>query len=111
MGKKLPYTPNSQIKSALRKLFLRSRERSAALKRDSYTCQICGLKQSRASGRQVFVEVHHRVGVENWNALYDAVRSFLLCSPDNLVTLCKKCHSEVGDGKEGEDHKTDLRNR
>ena len=60
MGKRLLITPNSKIKASLRQLFLRSRERAAAIKRDGYTCQVCGAKQSRAQGREVYVEVHHK---------------------------------------------------
>ena len=96
MGKKLPYTPNSQIRSALRKLFLRSRERSAAIKRDGYTCQRCGLKQSTARGREVKVQVHHKDGVENWSALFEAVRSYLLSDPSTMETLCESCHKKEG---------------
>jgi hypothetical protein len=94
MSRKLPYTPNSRIRSALRKLFLRSRERAAALKRDHYTCS-CGLKQSRAKGKEVFVEVHHLEGVCNWVALFEAVRKYLLCNPDLLETKCVECHKEA----------------
>jgi predicted HNH restriction endonuclease len=96
MGKKLTYTPNSKIKAALRQLFLRSRERAAALKRDGYTCQKCGCKQSRARGREQKVEVHHKVGVMNWDALYRAVREYLLCNPEFLETLCPECHKKEG---------------
>jgi len=92
MGKKLPYTPNSQIRSALRQLWLRSRERAAAIKRDNYTCQRCGGKQSKAKGREFKVEVHHKSGVENWQELYNAVRKHLLVDPEHLETLCPKCH-------------------
>lgn len=92
--KKLPNTPNSQIKSALRKLFLRSRERSARIKADGYTCQRCGVKQSRAKGREVYVEVHHLDGVCNWHEIYSAIRKHLLVSPDRMQTLCKECHRE-----------------
>jgi predicted HNH restriction endonuclease len=98
MGKRLPYTPNSRIKSALRQLWLRSRERAAALKRDGYTCQCCGIKQSRAKGREVYVEVHHAEGVLNWDHLYTAIRHWLLCNPEHLVTLCKDCHKKSEDG-------------
>ena len=93
MGKKLPYTPNSQIKSALRQLWLRSRERAATLKRDQYTCISCGKKQSRAKGKEVFVEVHHKYGVLNWNEIYNSIRKNLLCDPSNMETLCKDCHA------------------
>lgn len=102
MGKRLPYTPNSAIRAALRRLFLRSRERAAALKRDKYTCQGCGLKQSRAKGKEVYVEVHHKDGVLNWEAIFEFVRRFLLCNPNMLETLCEECHDkkEVKDARE-----------
>jgi 5-methylcytosine-specific restriction endonuclease McrA len=92
--KRQPNTPNSAIRSALRRLFLRSRERAAAIKRDRYTCQCCGVKQSKAKGREVSVEVHHVDGVTNWDALFQAVRQHLLCDPEKLQTLCKECHDK-----------------
>ena len=95
MGKRLPYTPNSIIKNACRRLFLHSREHTAALKRDNYTCQCCGAKQSRAKGREAYVEVHHKHGVVNWKAIYAAIREHLLCDPESLATLCKKCHKDI----------------
>lgn len=95
MSKKLPYTPNSQIRSALRRLFLRSRERAARLKADAYTCQKCGAKQSRAKGKEVYVEVHHKNnGIENWDKLFSVIREYLLCDVEHLETLCKKCHKD-----------------
>ena len=94
MSKKLPYTPNSQIRSALRRLFLRSRERSSALKRDKYTCT-CGKKQSRAKGKEVYVEVHHIHGID-WDGLIDLIRQRLLQTPDKLKTLCEECHKKEG---------------
>ena len=94
MGKKLPYTPSSQIRTALRRLWLRSRERQAALKRDKYTCQRCGGKQSKAKGREFAVEVHHK-SLVSWEELVFTIRQYLLHNPDKLETLCLKCH----DGK------------
>jgi predicted HNH restriction endonuclease len=91
LPKKLPHTPNSQIRSALRQLWLRSRERAARIKADGYTCQCCGRKQSRAKGREVFVEVHHRHGVD-WDGLFDDIRRRLLSG--ELETLCKECHAK-----------------
>jgi 5-methylcytosine-specific restriction endonuclease McrA len=93
MGRRSESTPRSEAKQALRRLSLRSRERASALKRDKYTCQRCGAKQSRAKGREVSVEVHHKWGIQ-WEKLIDIVYEMLLCSPDKLVTLCKKCHGE-----------------
>ena len=101
MPKKLPYTPNSQIRAALRRLSLRSRERGAVLRRDGYACCRCGKKQSKAKGKEVQVEVHHKNGVTNWELLFDVVRQELLCDPELMETLCKSCHSkEAENGKQ-----------
>lgn len=89
-------TPRSQVRAALRKLWLRSRERAAALKRDEYTCTICGAKQSRAKGKEVYVEVHHELGVK-WNTLMKEIYYHLLVPPSDLVTLCKDCHKKEAD--------------
>ncbi|MGM0377051.1 MAG: HNH endonuclease [Bacteroidota bacterium] len=98
MAKKNPEkTPRSQVKNALRKLWLRSRERHSAIKRDQYTCQGCGGKQSKAKGKEFAVEVHHKEGVGNWEALIDAVYEYLLTHPDNLETMCKACHQKEHD--------------
>lgn len=91
MSRRKPYTPSSQIRSALRQLWLRSRERQAALKRDGYTCQCCGAKQSKAKGREKSVEVHHVDGV-NWAGLIDLVRERLLAG--ELECLCRECHAD-----------------
>lgn len=95
--KKQARTPRSQIRSALRRLFLRSRERAAALKRDKRTCRRCCKKHSVKRGAEVYVEVHHVGGVQNWDTLIEAVYECLLCSPDRLETLCKECHRLEGD--------------
>lgn len=94
MPKKLPYTPNSRIKAALRMLSLRSRERAAVVKRDGNSCVKCGVKASKAKDREVAIEVHHKHGVTNWDKLYEAIRAYLLCNPDDMECLCKKCHAE-----------------
>ena len=94
MGKKSERTTHSRIKSALRQLFLWSRERNAAVKRDKNSCQKCGAKNSRAKGKEVYVEVHHADGICNWDELYEAIYKNLLCHPDKLECLCKDCHSK-----------------
>jgi len=96
MGKRLPYTPKSKIRNALRLLFLRSRERAAAIKREKNTCERCGAKGSVAKGREVAIEVHHRDGIDNWGVVIEAVYKHLLCHPDGLEVLCKDCHSKEG---------------
>jgi len=56
-----------------------------------YTCSCCGAKQSRAKGREVFVEVHHRDGID-WAGLLADIRERLLNQP--MIVLCKDCHKE-----------------
>jgi predicted HNH restriction endonuclease len=97
MGKKLLTTPKSRVKNALRQVWLRSRERAAAIKREGACCEHCGVKQSVAKGREVKLEVHHKHGVLNWDAVLDAVYKYLLCDPKDLQVLCKKCHDEQHD--------------
>jgi len=92
MGKKLPHTPNSRIKSALRQVFLRSRERAAVLKEAGYTCG-CGKKQSRAKGKEVYIEVHHKKGIDNWQEIYNCIRENLL-NKEDMIVLCKDCHDD-----------------
>lgn len=87
-------TPRSAVRSALRRLWLRSRERAAALKRDKYTCTKCGVKQSKAKGREVKVEVHHTEGICNWDLMIDYIFRHLLCDPALLETECKGCHAK-----------------
>ena len=94
MAKKLPTTPRSKVRAAIRQLWLRSRERAAALKRDNYTCQTCGVKQSKALGKEQKVEVHHKQGICNWESVIDVIFKEVLCSPDHLETKCPNCHQE-----------------
>ena len=89
-----PTTPRSQVRSALRRLWLRSRERAAALKRDDYRCRDCGIKQSRAKGKEVFVEVDHVGGIVAWEQIIDYIFQHLLISPEGLETVCKEHHKE-----------------
>ena len=86
----MPKTPDSRIRSTLRSLFLRSKERAEVLKRCGYTCVQCGKKQSVAKGREVKVEVHHRSGID-WAGLFDDIRRRLL-NADDMEVLCKDCH-------------------
>jgi 5-methylcytosine-specific restriction endonuclease McrA len=91
--KKLPVTtPRSVIKHALRLLWLRSRERLAALKRDDYTCQGCHKKQSKAKGKEFAVEVHHIRQEIDWDGICEYLYRNLLVDHSKLTTLCRECH-------------------
>ena len=94
MGKKLPYTPNSRIKAALRQLSLRSRERAATVKRDKNTCVQCHVKGSKAKGKEVDTVVHHKRGVR-WHKIYEFIRKELLVNPEYQEVLCKPCHDKL----------------
>jgi predicted HNH restriction endonuclease len=94
MGKRLPSTPRSRVRAALRRLWLRSRERAAALQAEGYTCEECNRKQSKAKGKRVDIEVHHLDGVD-WEYLINEVYRVLLVNPDRLTVLCKRCHEDL----------------
>ena len=93
MGKRLPYTPKSRVRSALRQVWLRSRERAAALKRDHYQCQDCGIRQSTRKGHIVKVEVDHLDGIE-WNKILEYIYRHILVDPSKLETVCRPCHQK-----------------
>ena len=90
MSRKKPITTSSQIRSALRQLFLRSRERAKCIKDANGTCS-CGKKQSKAKGREVKINVHHVHGID-WDGLIDLVRERLLSG--EMEVKCVDCHAE-----------------
>ena len=95
MSRKLSYTPKSRVRSSLRQLWLRSRERAKALRNANYSCEKCGVKQSKAKGKVQKVEVHHKKSIQNWSALISAVYEYLLCDPQYLECLCPDCHKKT----------------
>ena len=79
MAKKLPYTPNSLIKTTLQRLFMWSRERKAVMK--GAICSICGSTDN--------LQCHHPKGI-NWARIIKVIREEIW--PDDLTPLCKKHH-------------------
>jgi 5-methylcytosine-specific restriction endonuclease McrA len=79
-----PVTPPSMIRSMLRRAWMWSRERKAALKRDGNSCVACGYDKG--------LEVHHIHGI-NWDRIMAVLYEELFCHPDKLRTLCKYCHA------------------
>ena len=100
MGKKKPGTPRSRVRAALRQVWLRSRERAAALKRDEHTCQKCFRKASVAKGKEFKVEVHHKKGSIDWEPIIDMIYRELLVDPIDLITFCPACHPKKKVSKE-----------
>ena len=94
MGKRLKYTPNSKLRSALRVVWMRSRERAEALKNTGYCCAVCGVKQSVAKGAEVRLDVHHVNHTVNWDRIFRVIREELLTPPETLAPLCKECHKK-----------------
>lgn len=94
MSAKLPYTPSSRIRQSLRLLWMRSRERGEALRNTGYCCSVCGVKQTKAKGREVSLDVHHLDGCR-WQEAIDAIRKHILQTPDRLAPLCKACHAAM----------------
>lgn len=86
----------------LRQLYLRSRERGNAIKRDKYTCCKCGVKQSMKKGSVVKVQVHHIKGIEVWDEIIDLIYQSLLCDEEHLETLCTSCHDCITHHRECE---------
>lgn len=96
MGKRrLPYTPSSHIRNALRRLWLHCREAHEAMKRTGYCCEKCGIKKSQAKGKEVMVEIHHSVHQPDWERIFSVVREELLQTSDKLMPLCRSCHDEI----------------
>ncbi len=95
MGKKLPTTPRSRVRAALRQLFLRSRERAACLKAAGYKCAHCGVKQSVAEGKKQKIQCHHKAGIGNWEKIIDAVFEEILCHPSLMEAICPDCHDKL----------------
>ena len=94
MGLRLPHTPRSRIKAALRQLSLRSRERAATVKRDDNTCVVCGKKGSVAKGKEVKTTVHHKRGIR-WDKIIEFIYAELLVPPEEQEVQCKQCHDEL----------------
>ena len=51
--------------------------------RDNYICQECGVHQDELKGMHKKLDVHH-IDYDKEN-----------CHPDNLISLCKKCHMKT----------------
>lgn len=91
MGKKQPDTPRGRIRSTVRRLWLTSRERDAAIKRSGNKCECCGALSKTRKGGEATLEVHHRDGIE-WEKVIDYIKRNVLQHPDRFDVLCTECH-------------------
>jgi 5-methylcytosine-specific restriction endonuclease McrA len=83
----------------LRLLWLHSRERREALKRDTNTCVKCGKKAYKKTKNKKVIEelkviVHHKKGIHSWEKIIDLIYRDVLCELDKLETLCTDCHDK-----------------
>ena len=83
----------SQVRSALKRMWMVSPERRAALKASGYCCEDCGVKASKAKGREQVIEVHHKDGA-NLEKVIDAVFEYLLHEHTRLSSRCPDCHNK-----------------
>lgn len=89
-------TPKSRIVSVLRwYLWLQSKERQETIQRDKNTCQKCGVKGSKAKGKEQKIDVHHKKGEIDWDKIVDNLRKDLLCPAEDLECLCPDCHDKI----------------
>jgi len=91
--RKAKATTPGVFRSALRRLWLRSPERAEALKRTGYCCERCGVKQSKAKGHEVKIEVHHPKGV-NLDKAWEESQKEMFVPADELEPLCVSCHKQ-----------------
>lgn len=61
------------------------------LKRDVYTCGLCGCKNEKNGDKVIRFHVHHIIKLSN-----DISKAL---DKDNLITLCSNCHNSIN-GKE-----------
>jgi len=95
MAKKYRPTTKAMVRAQLmRHIWLPSRERREAIRRDKNTCQKCGAKGSRAKGKEVPNPDCHHVNVADVAPIIDMILEELLCHPDNLILLCRDCHEK-----------------
>lgn len=92
MGRKKVSTPRSRIKSMIRQLWLRSRERAKALKDYERKCAECGVRQSVAKGKEVKLQVHHDPQID-WDGLIDLIFERILNV--SQYPLCEDCHKKA----------------
>lgn len=93
-SRKKPSTPRSRVKNAIRMVWLRSRERAAAIKLANNSCAICFRKGSKAQGREVLINVHHKDGID-WDGIVDIIFLRVLQKPENYTVVCKECHDKL----------------
>jgi len=65
--------------------------RKRALKRDNFTCQLCGKHEDEFD---ISLDIHHKISIRKFKEPEDS--NFL----NNLITLCRRCHMKVERGDE-----------
>lgn len=92
---RIPRTTRSQVWNVIRKLSLWSPEHAAALKASGHRCEVCGVKFSKALGKEVKGEVHHRTPIAETKMkalIIDLILTYVIPPYEQLQCLCKPCH-------------------
>lgn len=92
-------TPDRIIISLLRQLFLRSRERSIAVRNAHHRCEKCGV-----SDKDFRFQCHHKIKEINWDKIISVIREELLCSPEEMMYICTNCHNLIHGKKARKDN-------
>ncbi len=92
--KKSDITTKAWLTSGLRRMWMKSKERYAAIKRDNATCVKCGRKRSVAKGREVKINVHHKSGKIDWDAIVEVLKRELFVPVEELEVECVECHKK-----------------
>ena len=85
--------------SALRMIWLRSSERTEAIRQTDRRCCCCGVKQSQAKGRECKLVVHH-LKRPNWERILTVIKEELFSEPQYLWPLCLECHEDLHDAED-----------
>jgi len=95
-------TSDATIKSFIRKLWMQSRERTAAIRDQGHKCRRCNARETSRKGIEVSIEVHHRKGEIDWEKIISFIRQEVLVDPSLLDVMCMTCHDlEHGKTRKG----------
>lgn len=85
--------------SALRMIWLRSQERGDAIRSTDRRCVSCGVRESKAKGKEAKITVHH-VKRPDWERIVRVIKEELFSDIQWLWPICPDCHDDLHDAEE-----------